>query len=1566
MANINWSFADNLQIPAGKYLKWLDPTGVSRNNILGLDTMSNLYINSGKGDIYFNTMTMSGSNNYFNINNTGNSIFNNQVGIGFSNTSNMVSNITLPMFGWVGVNSTQGGHSGYLGLAASSSLLGTSGSKILLYGIDATGGNAGNANIYAGKLGNIQAFTGDNNMIMQILNNGTTNFSPDGSDITVSIASNANIITTPVNISSTVQSNSPTSGALVVAGGIGILGNTYINGTLSINSILGNLNFNNTTISTSYSTGTFYLSGGFGIECSTPASSITAGGAISIAGGLALGKNAIIGGDVTIISTSVSISAVSGSGIFYGGVGINGQTNIRSDQSSQIRIIPVTSNAETSIFFGNQNNYSTNGSWTVGQNTNSVGSTNFGINSEDNGTFITLNNSGQTIVLNKLVSLLNSFIITNNSSDNLITFNDTQGNNTWSIGRIVNNNSDFQISRLSHGNLLGVMLSSDNKTGNITIFGTENSNSNNSGGALTINGGTSIAKDLYIGGNIYIYSGSINFSGNLIQQPSSNLTRNFLNYVTLTTTDAAINSSTGSFITLGGITIQATEDAKSITNGGSILTLGGASIFKSLLVGDTITSSVISTGNLTTINSTHSNIYSTNGVITNITNVNLLTTNSSITNLINTNSTIINMYVSNSSFGTIYSVAGNISQLISNNISTTSLTSSNISSINTVLTNISSVNVTITNLLNSLSVINNLTVGTLLVSSSANLSYNSNTIGNIYTTGGNVGINQAFPNYTLDVNGSTRFSSGLNNAFNFVCTNPNNNAVLTLTNSTQLSSFIGIGGPSNVNSLFSNNLFIQSPNAITFIVNGTNYPMYLATNGNVGINTSVANFTLDINGTLRSQSTVFVDNTVNNISNTTGSNNFSSDITLSNSSRNSIIFNSVGVSPPTFNTRSIGSKLILYPNISSNTLDYSIGTESQSMWFSSPGSNGFKWYNNLTSANMILNSIGLSINSNNSAIYALDINGSGRFTNSILGQYNSNTLGNIFTTGGNVGINNTNPQSTLDITGSGRFTDKLSAIFNSNTLGNIYTTSGNVGINNTHPNQLIEISPITYNSNLTGGIRIGTSNYINNNDSSYRYIDLRLTSDSMNNFRGSIFGTLTGGISSQYEYISFNQGGNISIYSPTIFYDTTSSSNPSIGSVVLTGGLSINSSVNAISKSNGGSLTVGGGGAFSQDVYIGGNLNIGGVIISSVQGSNSFNHLTLTSTDYSVNLSTGSLITFGGISVQSNSNATSSTSGGGITISGGAGIGKDLYVNESIYSKHINSTTASFLTSTISSLLVTNTLNVLNATLGNIYTTNGNVGIGIVNPAFILTIGNSNGSTASGTAFIQASDNPSLGFGAGTNNYMWISAPLQTTGGLLSLGGSGNGTIAPTSGGVININSNNFVGINNTNPAFALDITGVLNLRTTNDSSNFTTGTFVSYGGISISKTTNSTSTTCGGALSVAGGMSVYKDVYIGGTVTSSSDRFLKKNIKLLPSVLDKISNINPIIYNCINDFDTKDYIGFIAQDFEDTFPELIRRENENAYYSLAYDRITALNFKCIKELLDEINKLKIIIKSLN
>jgi hypothetical protein len=60
--------------------------------------------------------------------------------------------------------------------------------------------------------------------------------------------------------------------------------------------------------------------------------------------------------------------------------------------------------------------------------------------------------------------------------------------------------------------------------------------------------------------------------------------------------------------------------------------------------------------------------------------------------------------------------------------------------------------------------------------------------------------------------------------------------------------------------------------------------------------------------------------------------------------------------------------------------------------------------------------------------------------------------------------------------------------------------------------------------------------------------------------------------------------------------NTTASTSASVGGIVSSGGIAINNSTNATSASNGGSLTVGGGASVLLDMFIGGNVTIGGTL----------------------------------------------------------------------------------------------------------------------------------------------------------------------------------------------------------------------------------------------------------------------------------------------------------------------------------------------------------------------------------
>lgn len=89
-----------------------------------------------------------------------------------------------------------------------------------------------------------------------------------------------------------------------------------------------------------------------------------------------------------------------------------------------------------------------------------------------------------------------------------------------------------------------------------------------------------------------------------------------------------------------------------------------------------------------------------------------------------------------------------------------------------------------------------------------------------------------------------------------------------------------------------------------------------------------------------------------------------------------------------------------------------------------------------------------------------------------------------------------------------------------------------------------------------------------------------------------------------------------------------------------------------------------------------------------------------------------------------------------------------------------------------------------------------------------------------------------------------------------------------------------------------------------------------------------------------------------------SSDKRYKNNIKRIDSALDKINAINGVTYGfkqkTINDIDFSElkqgnHLGFIAQDIEKVFPELVKKDDEG-YYAVNYDGLIPVLVEAIKE----------------
>jgi hypothetical protein len=270
-------------------------------------------------------------------------------------------------------------------------------------------------------------------------------------------------------------------------------------------------------------------------------------------------------------------------------------------------------------------------------------------------------------------------------------------------------------------------------------------------------------------------------------------------------------------------------------------------------------------------------------------------------------------------------------------------------------------------------------------------------------------------------------------------------------------------------------------NAFIFTTQNDSERMRIINNGNVGIGTSAPSFLLDVNGTARFTTGITTPSAqITNASIGTLININASCTNISSGTLNlstGITAASAQITNANVTTATVATLLntnAITTNISSSTLRLS------GIAIIAAGQNHTIGSIIIDSANRV------SVNGGINPTYGLSV-GSGIYTNSMTETYgikstfNSNTVGSLFTTAGNVGIGITVPSQKLDVAGGVRITGGgLLATFNSNTVGSLFTTGGNVGIGITAPSQKLDVAGgvritgggllATFNSNTVGSI----------------------------------------------------------------------------------------------------------------------------------------------------------------------------------------------------------------------------------------------------------------------------------------------------------------------------------------------------------------------------------------------------------------------------------------------------------------------------------------------------------------
>ena len=442
----------------------------------------------------------------------------------------------------------------------------------------------------------------------------------------------------------TTPSTTPTTGAVQIAGGVGILADVNIGGSVAIGtdlSIVGNVSvssgtvsFANATTSSSPTSGSVTLAGGVGIAgnmflggianlTSTTVSTSPTTGTLIVTGGTGIGGDIYLAGVERIVNTSESSSFTTGSFVTAGGAGIAKNLNVHGNTQVDGALIVggnINSTGGTVHFTNSIDSAAPNGGSVVLDGGMGIAKALF-VGSPNNSTSP---GSGGLVVSGGFGVALDAFIggnVTLTGGNPLLTFNNSNlaapAFNSHSVGTriLLGNSSGIASADYAVGldtNVLWTSVPTNSGTesfrwyggatiamsldsaGNLQLNGTTEATSATLGGSATLKGGVGIAKSVFIGANLSV-TGTSAFAGAITTQ--NNITT--AGVVRITNVTDSTTPANGSISTAGGLGVAlSTNIGQQLAVTGNTTLIGTLQVDGTTVFQNSLESTAVGTGSV--------------------------------------------------------------------------------------------------------------------------------------------------------------------------------------------------------------------------------------------------------------------------------------------------------------------------------------------------------------------------------------------------------------------------------------------------------------------------------------------------------------------------------------------------------------------------------------------------------------------------------------------------------------------------------------------------------------------------------------------------------------------------------------------------------------------------------------------------------------------------------------------------------------------------------------------------------------------------------------------------------